>query len=337
MKAKYIIVIIVILLILLICCLPLTLCTLSAFLPSSDNVKRLVSMDSETLGFEEKVVHFTGDLESNSSNRIAVIDISGMITYKTDFDYPDYGNSGVINAALNKAYSDDSVKLVLLKMNTPGGEVAAAESICNTIRKVDEKKPVYAFVDSEAASLGYLLANCTRYIYSTPLSITASIGVISIVTDIYGIIEKVGGKVSILTNTNGKSKAGGGLFDENSEGYKSFKTLLDQTFDKFVNYVYEGRQRSGALVSKDEIKRIADGRVMSGLSAKELGLVDELSEYHEIRNKLAIKESLGANPEMIEYKLPMDPFSQIFKGIGLVAPSLNNQNSIRLLMQTSPY
>lgn len=302
-------------------------------------MQSIVGTYRDEYGLEEKKIYFTGDKESFSEKKIAVIDISGMITYKTNLAYPNYGDSSVIISALNKAYADDSVKVVLLKLNTPGGEVAAAESICNTIRKVDEVKPVYAFVDSEAASLGYLLANCTRYIYSTPLSITASIGVISMVTDLNGIIERIGGKVSIITNTEGKSKAGGGLFDENSDGYKSFKTLLDQTYDKFVDYVYAGRTRSGANVSKEEIKRIADGRVVSGLTAKELRLVDELSEYHEIRGKIAIKEGLSDNPVMVEYKLPDDPFGEIFKGLGLLAPSLNNnQGSIKLLMQTtSPY
>src|SRR5260221_373925 len=198
-----------------------------------------------------------------STNKIALVNISGEITYSVPGDTkPQTGaTSDNIIAQLDNAQNDPTVKAVVLRMNTPGGEVNAATPICNKIDEVNKTKNVYTFIDSTGASLGYLIANCTDYIYARPTAITGSIGVILQAVDFYGVLENFGGKVAFVTNSQGAQKGGGGVFDSNSETYKTYQKILDESFDFFLGHVEKGR--TGKL-TLDQIKVLADGRIYSG-------------------------------------------------------------------------
>jgi len=282
-----------------------------------------------------------GDNTSEKA-QIAVINITGAIDYSTPGqDFQSGAFSDNIIAQLQKAKDDSSVKAVLLRFNSPGGAVVAAEPICKEIKEVNKSKPVYSFIDSMGASLGYLLPNCSQYIYSRPEAITGSIGVILQAIDFYGVLEKLGGKVVFVTNTEGKQKSGEDIFDPNSETYKTYQKILDETYEYFITRVYEGRKLNNPSVTKEELKKYADGRIFSGNQAKELKLVDELGQFEEVISSMIKKENdlKGKYVEVVEYSLPIDPFSQLFMGANSALRStdlksnLEKNAGIKVMMQ----
>jgi len=284
-------------------------------------------------GFDEKIIkHSSTNSSSLLVDKIALINISGEIFYSVPG-----GTSNVTGATsdniinqLEQAASDPKVKDIILRLNTPGGEVDAGVPICNEIKKVKSSKNVYAFIDSEAASLGYFIANCTNYIYSRPTAITGSIGVIIQAVDFYGVLEKFGGKVIYLTNTDGKNKGGQQIFDQNSDSFKIYQKILDEDFALFLNVVTEGRKDKLTL---EQVKLLADGRIYSGNQAASNKLVDELGEFDEVIQKVAKKDNIDLlNTNVIEYRILSTPFSNLFGGFS--ALNLPTQSSkVKVLME----
>ncbi len=279
---------------------------------SSDNI------DEVTLGNY-------GESNSMQSSKIAVIDITGEITYSLPGEESNAGaNSDNIISQLKKAGDDSSINAVILRFNTPGGETTASEPICREIKNLNFKKPVYSFIDSMGASLGYLLPNCTKYIIARPASITGSIGVIIQAVDFYGVLEKLGGNVIFVTNTAGSQKTGQDIFVKGSETYNTYQKILDENYEYFLNRVYEGRKLNHPNISMDKLRTYADGRIFTGPQAKDIDLVDEIGEFDQAINSIIEKENLSGNKvEIVEYQITSSPFSQLFGGL---TASLNNAN-----------
>lgn len=292
---------------------------------------------------EQRTIVETGDRSALQMSKIAVINISGAITYSVPGERPQVGaTSSNIIAQIQKAKKDDSVKAVVLRLNTPGGEVSAAEPICREIRALNSRKPVYAFIDSVGASLGYLLPNCASYIYSRPSAITGSIGVIVEAVDWYGVLEKIGGKVVFITNTQGTQKSGRDIYAEGSDTYKTYQEILDETYEYFVNAVYQGRKTTHPELTVNDIKQYANGRIFSGKQAKDVKLVDELGEFDEVISSIINRESgsfSGKKVDVIEYNIISNPFAELFGNLQTTLNSANlkekpTTSQVRLLMQT---
>jgi protease IV len=292
---------------------------------------------------EESIISTKGNSSASESARIAVINISGEISYTVPGSGSGTGASSQnINEQLKKASEDDSIDAVLLRFNTPGGEVSAAQPICSEIQKLSAKKPTYAFIDSEGASLGYLLPNCTKFIYARPEAVTGSIGVVLQAVDIYGVLEHFGGKVVFVTNTAGTQKTGQEVFDTKSETYKIYQSILDETYNYFIDTVYNGRKVSAPTISKDDLKKYADGRIFSGRQAKDLKLVDELGQFDDVIDSLIEKEQVlnGKSIDVVEYNISSSPFDQLFFGMSNLSKSSNMKTQLqetgkmRLLMQS---
>lgn len=284
----------------------------------------------------------TGNNDSDETRSIAVINISGTIEYSVPGASTQYSNnySQAIIDQLRVAKEDKKVTAVLLRFNTPGGAVPAAEPICHVIKEVDDVKPVYSFIDAQGTSLGYLLPNCSRYIVSRPSAFTGSISVIVQAIDFLGILENFGGKVVFITNTEGDEKSPQQIFNPESEQYKNIQKILDETYEYFVNTVYEGR-KGKTDITKDEIKTLADGRVFSGIQAKELRLVDEVGEFDDAIRIIIDNENIfkGKKVEVFEYSIMSNLFRDLLAGLNsnIQNASLEKQldaaGGIQLLMR----
>lgn len=268
-----------------------------------------------------KIRQKEGDSFSMVTNKIAIIDIRNVINYTTNPEDIFIGtNNRSIALQVQKALLDDNVKAVILRLNTPGGAVDAAEPICRDIKKLKNKKPVYAFIDSEGASLGYLIANCTKFIYARPTSITGSIGVRVDILDIVGILENLGAKQITITNTKGNKKSQAGLFDPTSEEYKQIQKILDEVYDYFIQTVWENRSTNASnKLTKEKLISYADGRIFSGKQAYELGLVDKIAEFEDVVNEIIEKEKLIGNIDVVEYNLHLNFFSSLFRSINAIS------------------
>jgi protease-4 len=269
-------------------------------------------------GFKEGTAHEVGPkldeyiLKDNDSRyKIAVITVNGVIAGgTTDQD----GNNMVdlIKAQLDRAKNDDRVKAVILKVDSPGGEVMASDQINKLIVKFqtgNNGKPVICSMGSLAASGGYYISAPCRWIEANDLTITASIGVIMETVNYRGLMDKVGVEPYVFKSGKFKDMLSG-MRETNEippEEHAMVQSLVDETFQKFKSVVADGRaqahQKNGAEgrpLSLDW-EKYADGRVLSGTDALQLGFVDELGDFDDAVKRT--KNIVGLdNANLVEYR-----------------------------------
>ena len=266
-----------------------------------------------------KLEEFT--LENNkSANKIAVITVDGIIT-SHEFDGSGNNMVDVIQAQLDRARDDKHVKAVILKVDSPGGEVLASDEIYKAIREFqsDEAddhgkpgrkgKPVICSMGSLAASGGYYISSGCRWIVANELTLTGSIGVIMHGWNYRGLMDKIG--VAPMTYKSGKFKDM--LSGERAPGEipaeerAMVQGLIDETYQEFKDVVAEGRDAAHELNKKsgkalaDNWEEFADGRVLSGKQALELGLIDELGDFDDtVDRAMSLAHIPSAN--LVEYR-----------------------------------
>jgi len=250
-------------------------------------------------------------LEDNDArSKIAVVTVDGIIS---DSTADQSGNSmvDVIKAQLDRAADDERVKAVILKIDSPGGEVMASDEINKAIEKFqdDSKKPVICSMGSLAASGGYYISAPCRWIVANDLTITGSIGVIMHGVNYRGLMDKVG--IYPMTFKSGKYKdmlSGMRETNEIPEGeHAMVQALIDETFQKFKSVVRTGRAAAHDK-NKTEGKSLApdweyyaDGRVLSGSQALDLGFVDQVGDFDDAVNRTE-KIAHIANANLVEYR-----------------------------------
>lgn len=229
---------------------------------------------------------------------IAVIDVSGVIT-----TLPASGGffggalEDMVTSTINKletAKNDSNIKAVILRVDSPGGEVYGSQLIYNKVKEVEKEKPVIALMLSQAASGGYYVSAPATKIVAADSTITGSIGVIFSITDVEGLYEKLGIRTIAVTNSEGdfKSLTGSKLADKNSDEYKILESIADDTYNQFVQVIVEGRG-----MTREAVVAVANGSIYSGVKAKELGLVDELG-YMEKAIEIASEEAGLSDPKV---------------------------------------
>ena len=233
---------------------------------------------------------------------IAIIKIQGPL-YGMTVD----SLTGRINGAdaimnqLISARDDASIVGVLIRMDTPGGSVTAAEEIAAEIEKLRSKgKYVVTSMGDTAASAGYWLASCTDYIFANPSTLTGSIGVYIPYMNIEELYKKIG-----VSQNRIKSGAFKDMLATDrpmrEDERKVLQTMVDEMYDSFVKQIAKGRN-----LSEEKVRELADGRIYTGKQAKELALVDELGNYYDALDFIAKKLGIEGKPYIKEYH---EPFS----------------------------
>ena len=165
---------------------------------------------------------------------------------------------------------DDSIKAVVLRIDSPGGGVAVAQEIYQAVRKLQAKKKVVVSMGSVAASGGYLIATAADKIVANPGTITGSISAVIHYANIQELMKKVGVSSSVIKS--GKFKdIGSPVREMTAEEKQLIQGLVDDIYDQFVRTVAEDRK-----IPLEIIMGLADGRIFSGRQALQLKLVDEL-------------------------------------------------------------
>jgi protease-4 len=247
--------------------------------------------------------------DNNAHNKIAVITVSGIIASVPD----PAGNDlvDVVQAQLDRAKDDKRVKAVILKVDSPGGEVMASDVINKAIVKFqnDSGKPVVCSMGSLAASGGYYISAPCRWIVANDLTITGSIGVIMHGYNYRGLMDKVG--IMPMTFKSGKFKDMLSPDRETNqippEEHAMVQALIDETYGRFTNIVFTGRAQA-YLKNNQERKALAenwtsfaDGRVLSGSQALKLGFVDQLGDFKQaVKRTKTIAHLDDAN--LVEYR-----------------------------------
>ena len=240
-------------------------------------------------------------IENNhSASKIAVIPVEGLIS-SASIEGSGYSTVSLIEDQLKLAGRDDRVKAVLLKVNSPGGEVLASDDIYRAIEKFQDEydKPVVASMGSLAASGGYYVSAPCRWIVANELTITGSIGVIMQTYNYRGLMNKVGLRPMVFKSGKFKDMLSGEKDLENpapdakainDEEQAMVQKMVNETFQRFKTVVETGRKNAnqenasnpaGATGRKlrADWTNFADGRILSGKEAQELGLVDETGNW----------------------------------------------------------
>ncbi len=254
-------------------------------------------------------------IENNrSDHKIAVIDVDGVITGQA-WDGAGRNMVDLIEDELKMAAEDSSVRAVILKVDSPGGEVLASDDISRAITKFQDSsdKPVIASMGGLAASGGYYVSAPCRWIVANELTMTGSIGVIMHGFNYRGLMDKVGIAPQVFKSGKFKDMLSGSKLPSeiDPKEREMVQSMIDETFEKFKTVVADGRGRAaqenqgeGRPLAKNWFE-YADGRIMSGKQAFELGFVDELGNFDAAVDR-AKKLAAISSANLIHYQQVFD-------------------------------
>ncbi len=259
--------------------------------------KRAIVISLGILALLAAIIIPTILIPRSAVGKIVVIPISGTITIADSSMFlgstitPD-----LVSDYLTRAEKDKAVKAIVLRIESPGGEIAPCQEILWEIERVKETKPIVVSMGGTVASGGYYISAKASKIVALPTTMTGSIGVISQVINVEGLLEKLG--IQIETFKGGKYKGMySGFREMTPEEKKIMQEMVDEYYELFVDVVAEGRG-----LSKDEVRNLATGQIYTGTEAKELGLVDALGGL-DTATELAM-ELAGIEAAIVEYYQP---------------------------------
>lgn len=238
-----------------------------------------------------------------SKNKIAVIYAVGSIV-SGDGDKENIG-SEKISEAIREARTNESVKAIVLRVNSPGGSALASEIIWREIDLAKRTKPVVVSMGDYAASGGYYIACAANKIIASPTTITGSIGVFGLIPNMQKLFNNKLGITfdTVLTNKNAATITGNRPLNNAQE--KLIQNQIERIYGVFISHVAEGRKMTVA-----QIDSIGQGRVWSGLDAKRIGLVDDFGGLDKAVEE-ASKLAKLSDYKIVEYPRQKEFFEEI--------------------------
>ena len=210
------------------------------------------------------------ELSTSTGPRVGVVELKGTVGD---------GERGIdadkVVKRLRKYDRDDDVRAVVVRIDSPGGEVAPSQEIYSALRNLRKKKKVVASLGNLAASGGYYIAAAADQIYASPGTLTGSIGVIWTHFNVRGLLEAV--KIEETTIKAGKYKDTLSPYRPLNElDREELQAISEDTYGQFIRDVAEGRG-----LKEEEVRKLAEGRIYTGRRAKDLRLVDELGGFQD--------------------------------------------------------
>ena len=206
----------------------------------------------------------TKDAEFEFGEKVGIIEIKGMII-----------DSKKVLHSLKRFREDNSIKAIVIRIDSPGGAVGPSQEIFREIRKTSKSKKVVASMGSIAASGGYYIAAGTDAIVANPGTITGSIGVIMGFTNYQQLLSKIG-LVPIVIKSGKYKDMGSPVREMKPEEKRILEEFAMKIHRQFIQDVVEGRKMDEA-----KVKSLADGRIFTGKESKELGLVDRIGNLED--------------------------------------------------------
>lgn len=242
-------------------------------------------------------------------SKIAVIALSGTITTgESSLLAGSAITPELVRDYLKKAEADRSVEAIVFRIESPGGEISPCQEILREIERIGQTKTIVVSMGSTAASGGYYISTKADKIVALPTTMTGSIGVISQIMNIEGLLEKLG--IEIETFKGGKYKDMYRGFREMTQEEKEImQGMIDEYYEQFIEVVAEGRG-----LSEEEVRNLATGQIYTGTEAKKLGLIDELGDLETAINLTA--GIAGIETPIVEYYQPPRP--TIWSLLGLI-------------------
>lgn len=262
--------------------------------------------------------------ETLKINKIAVLYFSGVIT---DGDNPSNIESGFYKKIIRQIKNNNSIKGLVLRINSPGGNASASDEILYELKLLKQKKPIVVSFGDIAASGGYYIAMHADSIFAYPTTITGSIGVLGMIPDIKKLINNLGIKSNIVQThpssyfyslTHGLSKG----------GEKILNTSLQNFYNRFIRLVATNRKKK-----IQQIDSIAQGRIWSGRRALKNGLIDKFGGLNYAINSVAKLAKINS--------FSIDSYPKKTNTLYLLFNSLNKntivENTLKYLLSKEEY
>src|SRR5438270_8746586 len=246
-------------------------------------------------------------------DRIALITMRGLISTSIPGSVSDSMVEDM-RLALQQARDDNRVKAIVLEIDSPGGEVTAADQIYNAVAKARARKPVVIYMDSLAASGGYYIACGGKFLMANETTITGSIGVIIQTLNYEQLFNKIG-LASVIFKSGKFKDILNGARPMTPEERELIQSFVMQTYDKFLGIVAKERSLPAEMVRNN----IADGRILSGKEALNDKLIDGLGQ---IEDAFAKAKQLGNAPQatVVKYGPPFS-LARFFRAFGQTGQS----------------
>jgi protease-4 len=232
--------------------------------------------------------------ELGLGQKVAIIPVKGEITSggcsSSIFGSSACADVTVIKEMLDKANEDDSVRAIVLDINSGGGSVVPSRDLARAVK--ESKKPVVSYIGESGASGAYYVASASRHIVADKDSITGSIGVIMTIQQTYGLYEKLG--INVTTIKSGNVKDIGSPYRPMTDDEKvELQSMVGKIYDDFVSDVAINRG-----LERDYVVKISDGSIYLGKDAKDLGLIDSLGNLQDAVNIAAELGNVSGEPEL---------------------------------------
>lgn len=241
----------------------------------------------------------------HGGKKITVISLRGLISTAEPGDVAESGLDDLI-VELKQAREDNTVAAIVLRIDSPGGEVTASDMLYEEVVKTRKVKPVVVSMDAVAASGGYYVACAGSYLFAHETSITGSIGVIMQSVNYQKVLDKVG--LEVLTFKSGAFKDLLNGARELTEAERQYvQGLIDQSYSRFVGIVARERHLEESALRSG----VADGRILSGMDAVKEHLIDEVGGFDQALEKA---RDLGKAPgaAAVRYTMPL-AFNKLFR------------------------
>jgi protease-4 len=246
-------------------------------------------------------------------DKIAIVEIKGAITQ----------SSGIIEE-LQYYFEDDGVKAIILRIDSPGGGVGPSQEIHREIIKIKSKKKVVTSMGSVAASGGYYIACASDLIVANPGTITGSIGVVMQFSNFEELLKKIGIKGVVLKS--GEHKDVGSPFREMTpEEKRIMQEVLDNVHQQFIQAVAQGRK-----LDQSKVIQIADGRILTGEQAKNLGLVDQMGNLQDTIDITAKLVGIVGKPNVLYPKKRLSIFELLMRDMASAIIEILNEKGYEL-------
>lgn len=239
-----------------------------------DYLKNLIGIDKDdrmpVLGLQDMINVKKNVPRDKSGNVIAVYYAYGEIDGSSSSSADEGINSEKVIKDLRKLKDDEDVKAVVLRVNSPGGSAYGSEQIWHAVSQLKKEKPVIVSMGDYAASGGYYISCNADTIVAEPTTLTGSIGIFGMMPDAQGLTEKIGVHFDVV-KTNPYADFGTITRPMNDDEKGLLQMHVNHGYELFLTRCSDGRG-----IGMEELDKIAQGRVWTGSTAKELGLVDVL-------------------------------------------------------------
>jgi protease-4 len=241
---------------------------------------------------------------------VGVVKVEGVIKDASDsssmFPNPKSYNHKQTLKYIDSMIESKNNKGIILYVDSPGGGVYESDELYLKLKEYKEKKgcPVWTYMASQACSGGYYISMATDKIYANRNTWTGSIGVIVSLTNVKDLYDKLGIKEVDITSGANKAMGSPGA-DMTEEQRKILQSLVDEAYEQFAGIVAEGRK-----MDINKVKPIADGRIYSAKQALDLGLVDKVDTYENMKQSML--DTVGADVEIFTPENKLDVFSSLF-------------------------